>query len=444
MTDNLPRPADLTPPGAQGLRRVRRWTGYALWSAAAFSLPLGLERLVVCPVLQRYLGEERFGSFVWLLGIMNLVSLATTAGFSNFLLRSFAATSSDRARAMLRMSLLLAVAISVPVVALVAIVSLRFADQHVRAEALALYAPLGVFAIFRCLGAVLIAPLRVRRRFGTIFALKALEGAILLATLLFAARRDLALIGGVYIASALLPLAFNAYMSRADIGSGAWFSSGLSKALLVAWVGLAIPALIEQSLANSPRIVLGAMQGSAAVTVLFAAASIGNMFVIPVGMAGGVVLSLLASKTEFVLAGRRGYLYLAAALSCALVIGALSYLAGTWLVRLLYPAVAAQAVTFYPWIALANTATAGIVLIRPVALKYARIRNVAALSLVTLILQWLALVLLIPAFGPAGAAAALSFSAFAALSLWVGCYVLLVRDPQRAAAYLNLRVTETA
>lgn len=432
------------PMGGQTLRRVRRWTGYAMWSTAAFALPVALERLILCPVLRHYLGGVRFGAFVWVLDVMNLLSMAATAGFSNYLLRSLATVDGDRSRAMLRMSLLLAVAIVLPVLVAGSVVSFQLAESNVRQTPFALYGPLAVLALFRALGGILISPLRIKRRFATIFALKAIEGALLVTALLFAGWQNVALVGAVYIVSAVVPLSLNAYMSREDIGRGAWWNPGLTKVMLVAWIGLAVPALIEYSLAYSPRIFLLPMKGAAAATVLYAATSIGNVFVTPVGLAGGLVMSLLASKSEFVLAGRRGCLYLATAFGCALLVGAVSYLAGIPIIHWLYPQDAAQAVTFYGWVALANTATAGIVLIRPVALKYARIRNVAGLSLITLLLQWAALPVLIPSYGPAGAAAALAFSALIALILWLGCFALLMRNPAAAAANIGVAVTESS
>jgi len=422
---------------------MRRYAGYMFWSAGAFALPVALERLVVCPLLRHHLGDEQFGGFVWLLGVMNVLGLATTAGFSSYLLRSLASQDVARAQALLRMSLLLAVLIGVPVIALGSLASYRFADEYVRASALALYVPLGAFAVFRCLETVLITTLRIKRWFATIFVLKAFEAAILLIILLIAQWQNIALIGGVYIASVAFPLLLITFLSRTDIGRGPWWSAGLTGTLLVAWAGLSLPALIEQSLAYSPRIFLGAAQGSAAVTVLFAGTSIGNVFVMPVGLAGGLVLSLLGSRRDFALAGRRGYLYLGICAFCAMAAGSCSYLAGKWLIRLLYPEVAGETLAFYHWIALANTAAAAIVLIRPVALKYARIRNVATLSLGSLLLQWVALALLVPSHGPAGAAIALALSAFVGLTLWLGCYVQLLRARSAATETEPLDFTES-
>ena len=428
------------------LARLRRLSGYAFWSAAAFALPIALDRLIVAPVLVRHLGTDVFGAFVWVLGIVNVIGLATAAGFSNFLMRDLARRSSEDARKLMRTTLVLTTALGAPALLVGGVVSYRFADELVQLHAWVLYGPLLVFGLVRCIEWIIITSLRIRRLFVTVFLLKAAEGAVLLSILLVASRRDLTIIGTIYTASVLVPLGLGCYLTRVELGSGSWWDGAAAKLLMSAWSGLALSALIEQSLVYTPRIVLGALCGSEAVTVLFASVSIGSVFTMPVGLAGGLVLALLARRTEFALAGRTGIVYLGLCLALGIVIGLASRLAGPLLVRYLYPELAPRSLTFYHWIAIANGCIAIVLLLRPVVLKYARIRSIAWLSLSTLGLQIVALFLLVPSQGPyggpQGAAIALALSSFVAMALWLSCYGRLMYCHSPAAA--DAEVTDDA
>ena len=415
--------------------RARRWGGYAFWSTAAFALPLAFDRLVICPVLKRYLLDDVFGAFVWLLGIVNMIGLAAGVGFGNYLMREFPHQTAEQARVLLRNALTLAAVVGAAAILVGGTLSFGLADEVVRAHAWELYVPLGVFAVVRCVEWMLLTTLRIRRMFVTVFALKVAETLVLLSVLPLAPSRNLWLFGSIYVASVLVPLGLGAYLCRAEIGRGAWYEPRVAWAIMVGWCGLAASGLIEQSLVYLPRTVLGILQEDiAAVTILFQGTSIGNVFVMPVGLGGGIVLSLLATKKHFALRGKMGIAYLAVSLALAAGVGVASYVGGRWLICHLYPDSAEQTLAFYHWIAIANAEAAVIVLMRPVAIRYLRVRNLVLLAASSLTLQLVALVILVPTAGARGAAIALTLSSLLAMVLWCGAYVRLCAAAERQAA----------
>ena len=412
--------------------RARRIGGYAFWNAAAFSLPLGLDRLIVCPALNRHVGADVFGAFVWVIGIVNVFGLATSAGFGNYLMRDLAHRTPEDARRLLRTVFVATAGVGLFVLGACAFGSYWVADEVTRARAWVLYVPLCTFGVVRCLGEIVVATLRIQRLFSTIFVLKAIEGVVLLAVVLAAPSRLLWIVGAIYIVSVLLPLVVGVYLIRADIGWGRWWDGAAARCLRVAWPGLALSALIDHSVVNSPRIVLGALRDNVAVTELFVGTSMGNLFVLPMGILGVLVLSLLSSRTDFALAGRKGMIYLICCLGAAVGVGICSFLLGRLLVVWRYPDVAPATLEFYHWIAVANAGAAVIVLMRPVALRYARIRNIAVLSAATLGLELLMLLILVPLAGARGAAMSLAASSCISMCMWLGCFLVLMRRAARA------------
>ena len=417
--------------------RVRRLVGYAFWNAAAFALPLGLDRLVICPALNEHIGVETFGAFVWVVGIVNLFGLATSAGFGNYLMRDLAHRAPEEAKSLLRTVFVASLGMGALVLAASAFGSYWVADEAAQRIAWMLFVPLCTYGVIRCAQEIIIATLRIKRKFSRIFGLKLVEAVVLLAVLIVASSRQLWVVGGIYVASMLFSVLVGAYLIRADIGWGPWWDWRAVRTLSIAWPGLAVSALIDHSVVNSPRIVLGALRDSTAVTELFAGTSMGNLFVLPIGIVGVLVLSLLSSKQDFALAGRRGSLYLAGCLCTAVGVGCASFLIGRMLVVWRYENVSEATLTFYHWIAVANGCAAVIVLMRPVALKYARIRVVAALSVTTLGLELLMLLILVPLAGARGAAISLAISTGVSMTMWLGSFWLLRRQAARAGAAAN-------
>lgn len=412
--------------------RLRRWSGYAAWSAAATALPIALDRLVIAPVLNRALPEESFGAFIWVLGIMTMVSTAGGAGFSNLLMRELARREPDDARTLFRTVVTICAVTSALFVGGAAALSYFGAVDAVRRHAPELC---GVLAIYGWAGVLQWLPtahLRVRRRFDVFFWLRAMQAGIL-ALALFAARgAGLMTVCVIYAASQIAPAALNFYLVRADVGRGSWYVGAVARTVWIMWPGLALSAVIESSLVYAPRIVLGMVNADIhAVTILFIATSIGSIFTMPVSIFGSIVLAALAGHRDFALAGRKGWAYLAFCLGVGAAMGVASDVIGRPVIRMLYPDDAAAALGFYHWVALANAAGAGVVLVRPVVLRYARVRHVALLSVGTLAVQLAFLFVFVPLWGCVGAAQALTISGGLGMLMWGWCYVGLLRDGRR-------------
>lgn len=430
-------PVNAIDPQRTLLSRVMRVGGYAAWTTGGVALTLGIDRLVVCPLLNESLGNEVFGAFVWTMGLVNLFGSIGANGFAILLLREMAGHSAEKANSLFCTSLSLGSLCAIVIVAASLAASLPFADAFVRANASPLFVMLGAFAIARGLELIVFANLRIERRFVTIFLLRVVEAAILLINVKLAGGGNLWLIGGVYAASAIvvLPLGLGTCASR--LRGGRWWDSGHAKLLMAGWAAGALLTLLEQMNVYASRLVLGAVEGSASVASLYRGTSIGNIFVVPVGLVGGVVLSMLAGKTEFVLKGRTGGQYVAISAACGAGVGLCSLLLGGWVVRRQYGSLADDTLSFYFWIAIANGFTALSLMLRPVAMKYLPLKRLTLVSLLVVLIQFGALAVLVPSAQARGAAMALAGSSAVGSVLWLWCFVWASRraeETRREAA----------
>lgn len=401
------------------LDRAKRLGMYAFWTAAGLVIALGLDRLIVCPALNRELGDRTFGAFLWVFGVVNLIGSVAANGFAVVLMRDLARQGAAGGRGMMRTALVLSIVFSTALLLVASLVAWRVSDDAVRADSAALFGPLILYALLRSIGLLLLTDLRIRRRFKIGFVLKLVEACVLLGVLLVADSRSLWAIGLVYVVSVLLPLPIAWASCPRMRGPGAWYDAKTSRMLLSRWSGGALMTLADQSQVYAPRVALGILAATEHVAVLYAGTSIGNIFVLPVGMLGNLVLSLLGGQTKFVLGGRRGGVYFAVVCGLAAVVGVLSYGIGRWLIRMLYPDLAPETLQFFHWIAVANGCAAMTALFRPVSVKYLPLRNASLISLVAAVGQVLLLAVLVPLAGAVGAAQALAASSGMAAGLWM-------------------------
>ncbi|MCA9242781.1 MAG: hypothetical protein KDA32_02410 [Phycisphaerales bacterium] len=404
------------------LSRAIKLGGHAFWNTAGFIFSLGMERLLIHPIMKENLGAEAFGAFIWMLGLVNLFGQVAANGFAIVMLRDFTGKSADEQQLMARQSLLMSIWLTTALLIVAAIGAMGFGGEAIRDVRAPLTTMLIVFAVVRSLELVLITLLRIRRQFLVIFGLRVLEGIVLLGNLWASSVGSFWLIGAVYVVSMVAPTAFALWREPLIGTRGPWWQRDAAYGLLMGWVGGAVLTLTEQGQMYAPRLVLGPVAGEAAVTVLYSGVSISNLFVAPVSILGGLVMALLAGNTGYALAGRRHKLYLIAATGSALLVGLVSQFIGMWLVERLYPQEADQTRTFYHWIAISNAFTTLTLLLRPVAIKYLSMRLVNSLSAVSVVLQIGALAILTPMYEARGAAMALAASSAVATCFWIYTY----------------------
>ena len=401
--------------GATALRLGK----YAFWTASGAVLPLVMDRLIVHPVLNKHLGAELFGAFLWVLGIVNLVGSAAAFGFSTLLMREFARQTSEAAGRMFRTATTLTIGLSFIIVSITLVVSSALAEGPVRSNSWSLYLPLGVFAVLRSISLVLIANLRIKRRFKTIFVLSAAEAGVLSLNLITAPTESLWLIGCVYVMSVLLTLSICSGVTDELRSSKGWFDPSWRHWLLMGWGAGALLNVLNSSQLYLSRIVLGAMADVGEVAVLYAGTAMGSLFVMPVGVLASLVFSLLGGRKDVALSGLTRNAYMLLALGTGVAVAITAWFGGSFLVTNLYPDLAPRTLEFFHWIVIGNGFMAVMILLRPVVVKYGNLTQMVAVAGVCFVTQLFSLLVLIPIANAEGAAIGQMIAAGLGAILWV-------------------------
>lgn len=390
-------------------------------------LPLMIDRLIILPELNKYLGSEVFGGYIWVIGVLNTFTNLAAAGCSVLLLRDIGKLTPEKASLAVRTALVLTAVLSVVVLSLAATLSLPFAADTVRDNAWVMYGPLVGYCILAEIVQMIITVMRIRRRFIIVFLLKAAEGAVLAMNFWVAPTKLIWLVGLVYVGSMALPLVIG-MMVTPEYRDKGWVDRQTAKWILTGFVGGALITFSESVQRNVARILVGTLTDSTEqVAVLYAGTSIGNIFVMPVSRLSMVILSLLAAHQTFAMAGRKGFQYVGGILMLMVLVGGTSYLAGGWLITNRYPDLADQTLQFYGWIALANAFSAALLMLRPVAIKYAPLTMAAGASVTGAVIQITCQAIFIPIYQAKGAAIGLALSAGISATLWALAYVFITR-----------------
>jgi len=392
---------------------------YALWATGGAVLPLVMDRLIVHPVLSKYLGAELFGAFLWVLGIVNLVGSAAAYGFSTLLMRDFARQTPEAAGRMFRTATTLTIGLSLIIVSVALGLSSVFAEESVRSNAWPLYLPLGAFAVLRAISLVLIANLRIKRRFKTIFVLGFAEACVLTLNLVTAPTGSLWLIGCVYVTSIALTLMLCTSVTVEFRSSKGWLDSSWRHWLLMGWGAGALLNALNSSQLYLSRIVLGAIADVGEVAVLYAGTARGGLFVMPVGILASLALSLLGGRKDVVLGGAMRNAYMLLTLGMGVVVAVMAWYGGSFLVTNRYPDLAPKTLEFYHWIAIGNGFMAVMILLRPLVVKYGNLTQMVAVAGASFVTQIVALMVLVPILSAEGAALGRMVSAGVGAALWV-------------------------
>jgi O-antigen/teichoic acid export membrane protein len=399
--------------------RALRLGKYAFWTAGAAMLPLLMDRLIVHPILSEHLGAGLFGAFLWVLGVVNLVGSVAASGFSTLLMRDFSRQTSESAGRMFRTATTLTIGLSLVIVSVALGFSLVLADETVRSNGWSLYLPLGAFAVLRAISLVLIANLRIKRRFKMIFVLGFAEACVLLLNIVVAPTNSLWLIGCVYVMSVAFTLSLSSSVTAEFRSAKGWLDSSWRRWLLMGWSAAALLNVLHGSQRYLARIVLGAMASVSEVPILYAGTAMASLFLAPVTILSSLVLSLLAGRKDAALSGSMQNAYLVFALGMGVAVATLTWFGGPFLVANRYPDLAPETLKFFHWIAISNGFMTVMILMHPLVVKYGNLNHMVAAAGASFVVQLAVLVVLIPIANAEGAAIGQMVAAAVVAVLWV-------------------------
>lgn len=407
-----------------GIMTVKRGLGIAF--------QLGLEKLVIMPILLREMGERELGQLILALSYTRMLVSVPSMGIADGILKlNTVAKAKQQWPALFRAGLVLTVAVSglICLGALGIVPLAGLCDTHML---LVFGIPLGAATLLDAVKTVLVSAPRLELRFGAISALEAGTGCLLILALPMALAWGslgasmgylLAYAGGMFLALRLARPSLQA----PGMAVRAWV-----KPLTTVSSVLAVTGGLGLFTRQAGRLALGFTDASD-VTVFFAAEAALGIFVIPITFFSGVVYTLVCRKNRDEIRKR---VIVEHVIGCFLAVVLFYFAArlfGPWLIWKLYKPVAAEAIPVFSVMLLGSALLILHEGARGFLYKFCRLRTILTLAVINSVVVGGLVFVLTHMYGLTGAAWGVSLgSAFISL-LWFGVYVylFLIKQPPR-------------
>lgn len=416
--------------------RLIKAVSYIFWNMAALTLPLVLNQFVACPILRKRLGRDAFGGLMWVRDCSMLFGNNLANGFSLPFLREMVKMPEAEARHRLRVAMTLTFVSTLVVMAIASVGCYFVAGPQVQANAWQLFVPFTGYALARAMEFVATVRLRVVRAVRAVFVLRLAEGLVLCLGALCIPTTSMLILAGVYLTSGVIPLVMSIWFNRDLFEPGKWWEAAAARDLVRQAPNGALMVLIDNCQLYAPGLLLGAMASESEVTLL-KVASVGFSFLVPITNLGQTMLNYLAGEATFDFRGKVAKRYAQASLAVAVAVGLLSYFVGAAMIWFFYPADFVDVMKFYHWFALANSFASVRSLMRPLGVKFASLSTIVKLSAVTLAVQLISLVALIPTWKAAGSVMAMAIASGVGMFVWLWIFAQLkgkAADASGAAA----------
>jgi hypothetical protein len=392
----------------------------ALLSSLAAAVPLALDRILLCPRMNDRFGPAVLGEFLWFLAVVNVLGSAIANGYAIHWLRSLAGLCREAKTREVRTGLRQVVRRTGLVLSLATVACLCLSPATGTWLLASIYLPLALYALCRAVLLLVVTVLQIERYFAQLLLMRLIESLMVAALTGLLGLGSLMVMGAGYVATLLVPLAVG--VRSRPLGN--WRQAPLGEDRpapdTMAWIPGAWMTVVDQGNTYLGRFLLGLMAASPReITVLFAGTSVGMLFVMPMSLLGATMMSLLGGKRPEDVSRRVLYAYGGVSLLAAALVGWAVDAIGRPLIAWMYPGLAAEVQPFFAWIVGASVCSTLVVLVRPVAIKYARARSAVAVPTVALAVQFLAIGMLAKWQGVHGVAVGAFAGTLVAAVLWL-------------------------
>ncbi|NLW86772.1 MAG: hypothetical protein GXY38_07855 [Planctomycetes bacterium] len=386
---------------------------------------LGVEKLVVIPLLLHMLSAEEIGNVVLALGWGRLLLSFPAHGASDGLMRLHAAAH-DKGEwpALMRAGLLLCSVIMIGVGGVVLVGALIGGQRETNPDLLFYGIPMGVVCILEGMRAIATTPLRIDLKFGTMGVIEAAVGVLMLLSIPLALLFGVAGLLGGYLISALITLLITTWLIRGVILS----SQGSMKRWFIPLVStsgiFALTSGFASATQQAGRLALGFFESADTVTVFYAAEAVIMAMSVPITYVSGILYTLIARKSSMHTVSRKTMVQH----MCGSLVGAglfliIAHIAGIWLLYRLYPSVAAEAEPVFRVKVWGAAFIVLYLLTRGFVYRFSRLRSITLMSAINLLCVGGGVLILTPLYGLMGAAWGVTIGNVLLGLLWFGVYV---------------------
>ena len=388
---------------------------------------LGIEKLLVVPLLLPILDAEQMGQFVWLLAWAITLGQFAAGGVSDSLLRlHHEAKESESWPTLLGTGTFLTVLACIGTLLIGGLIYL-FVEQRVgTSEKVFMIAGLGIYLILLAARTVLNSAFRIELQFGRSSLVDIVSGAALLLAVPLSYFLGLKGLPLGYALSAVCAIAFQLWLLRKRFTNARIFDPLWSKRVLVTAPVFALSAGSGIAFYQAGRIVLGCLRPSDEVLVFFAAEAVIALALFPVSAFAGIVYSLVARKSSSSDIPRAAILQ--HIISCILA-GVAVYVGliflGKFVLTFFYRSLSESAWPLLKILAIGGAVKSLYFFSRGFIYKFCSFRRIIAYSWIGTATVLTLLLLLIPFFKLSGAAWAVTIANCFVALLWFGTYVYL-------------------
>ncbi len=413
--------------------RLSRLSGYVFWTLFDQFCVIGLPQMALFPLLAYQMGNEEFGVFVLAIGFITMIGGSPSLGLQSYILRDAVNYPEHERFFMVRTMMVMSLIITVPI-GLVFILGNSWIAETYRTPLLArLFPPLGCYLIFFNVVETGLAIFRMLRQFHRMAIVHLCHNLLLFSAIPLYRIGGFDLLSYAWIISTFLTIILFVVMQSREIFRTPVFHWGFARAALQCWWPFSLSSFLTLSAGKLDRLFLGYWWPPEVVAGFYVAISIASVFILPLSLISGLILSLLSSKKDQYFWKKQQYLlYGLGSTLCCVALCLLGMAIGTPVLQTFYPTLAQDALPLWTPVIIGIVIGALPVMLRPFITKFLPPVVMLRLITVSMMIKVGLVLALVPRYGASGAAFGVLLASLATSGLWLLTYAWhLILKPVR-------------
>ncbi len=393
--------------------------------ASGNAFRLTVEKLCLLPLCLKFLGEESFGHFVWLLGWAMMLGMFATGGLGDSMLRLHSEAKKDGSwPALVRTSVALTSTVSLISLLLAGAVYLILETRGDLVSNALMVGGLGAYFLLLANRSVLDTLFRVELHYHKTAMVEATVGIVLLAAIPLAYLFGKVGLSWGFALAAGAGISLQIALLYKQLREQCVSQISWTKRLMVVAPPFILASAMGMAFYHAGRLVLGFFRSYRDVTVFFAAESVAILAIVPLHYLANVVYAMIARKSSVEELSRGALLqFLVSCLIGSAGVYAGLMIIGRWILMTLYPSVGAESWPLLQILAIGAAAKVLFFLCRGFVFRFCSLKRIMLYSVLNFAVLIAILLPAVHIYGLVGAAWAVTAGGVFAGVLWFGTYL---------------------
>lgn len=402
--------------------RVGRMAGTL---ATGSIVSLGIEKIVLIPLLLEMMGKDTLGRFILILSWVQLMAQFTSRGAADGIMRLYIKAKEQEGWVTLLATGTGMTCLTCFVLLVTAGgVFLAIARGNVEPLVVLTAVCLGTFGIFMTAKNILNVSFRVDLQFGRIAFVEIFIGIVLLLSVPLAYLLGIMGAGVGYALAVGLAIGLQLWLIRNKIRGQRFLDMSWVKPLILVVPIFVLANLLGIAATLSGRLFLGAYRPVGDVTIFFAAEVIIAIVLSPVGFLGSVIYTLVVRKAKVDDISLTVLLqHIVSCVACTILVFVTIRLVGEQILKWRYPSVAEASWPLVKILAIGGSLKTGYFLSRGFVYRFCSFKRILFCLVISFAVVGVMLTIMVPTWGLWGAAWAVSIGSAITGLLWFGTYV---------------------